>query len=165
MGSIQDDPGIGLVENIRVFSNLTLIVRKPDGSIRHVRQARNMKVYNTFNIMASILHNSPGDFSALTVNKFALGSGPSVASGDTTLSGEVATASRTIGRFSHDANAANWNLSWSMTAWTASTSVKTAAFFTSLTGGLMFLKTSFTDMTIMSQDTLNAAWLQSMASA
>lgn len=153
------------LDKMVLAGKLTLILRGPDGRIKAVRETQNMKVYNTFNIMASALCNDPATNTG-TACKLALGSGPDVASADTTLSGEIAVCgSRTIGRYSHDANAPNWNLSWSFTAQTASFSVGQAGVYTSITAGLLYLKATFARLTVMSQDLLNISWLQSLASA
>lgn len=143
-------------------SLVILEIRDPTGRLRQRRVSRNMKVYGTMNIIASAISNDPA--TQRTCNKIALGSAPDVVSADTALSGELAV-SRTYGRFSHDAGSAMWNLSASFTAWAASTSFYQAGILDSLTGGNLYLKTTFLQMTVMSQDILNVAWLQSLASA
>ena len=120
----------------------------------------NMKVYGTVNMIVSGVTNSAGIASAAYA---ALGSGPDVASADTTLSGEL--ISRTVGRLSHDANSPTWSLSWSFTDQAGSISIGQAAIYTSLTGGVMYLKATFARLTKNSQDVLNLAWTQSLASA
>ena len=150
------------LESLGICGIVTLILRAPDGRIKAVRHARNMKVYGTFNVLASAVAQGQG----LSACYLALGSGPDVASSDTALSVEITVCgSRTIGRYSHDANNPNWNLSWSFTANTTSFSTGQAGIFTSLTGGTLFLKATFARLSIMSQDLLQIAWLQSLASA
>lgn len=131
------------------------------GEVKAIRESRNMKVYGTFNLLISGVTASQGSSAVYC----ALGSGPDVASADTTISGEIAVAgSRTVGRVSHDANAPNWNLSWSFTAITTSTSIGQVGILTSATGGTLYLKASFARLTLNSQDLLYIAWLQSLAS-
>jgi len=150
------------IERFTVASRVTLVVRDGiTGKIKAVRTTKNMAVYGTFNVIASAVCNDPG--TNITCNKLGLGSGPDVESADTELSGE--TASRTIGRFSHDENAPQWNLSFSVSALAATISIRQAGIFTSLTGGVLYLKATFASLTVNSQDVLNVAWLQSLASA
>ena len=150
-----------LLENMVISGKVTIVVRRPDGTIRSIRETRkNMKVAGTMNLIASMMCNDAAQ--AATCNKFGMGSGPDVVSADTALSGEK--TSRTIGRFSHDAGAAQWNLSFSLTEWTESNSLYQAAIFNTLTGATMYLKATFLQMTVMSQDVLNCSWLQSISS-
>jgi len=150
------------LEKMVMGNTVTLVLRDREGHIKAIRKGHNMKVYGTMNIIASMLFNAPT--TDRTVNKLGLGSANGIASADTALSGEVGP-SRTLGRFSHDAGSAMWNLSWSQTAWAASTSIYQAGIFDSYTGGNLYLKTTFLQLTVMSQDILNVAWLQSLASA
>jgi hypothetical protein len=147
------------MEKMTLFGKLTLVLRGPDGRIKAVRSVPNMKVYGTFNVIASAV----GQGQTLSACYLGLGSGPDVASADTALSGEV--LSRTIGRYSHDANSPSWNLSFSFTDSPVTVSIGQAGILTSLTGGTLFLKATFARLTKMSQDLLNVAWLQSLASA
>ena len=147
------------IEKMTLFGKLTLVLRGPGGRIKAVRHVRNTKVYGTFNIMASALTGSTSKSCAI----LGLGSGPDVVSADTALSGEV--LSRTVGRYSHDANSPSWNLSFSFTDSPATVSIGQAGILTSLTGGVLYLKSSFARLTKHSQDLLNVAWLQSIASA
>lgn len=152
------------IEKMTLFGKLTLVLRGPDGRIKAVRHARNMKVYGTFNIMASAICGS----TTLSAVNLGLGCGPDVVSADTELSGEislVAAGNRTLGRYSHDANSPSWNLSFSLTDFTATVSIGQAGILTSLTGGVLYLKATFARLTKHSQDLLNVAWLQSLASA
>jgi len=149
------------MEKMVLYGKLTLVLRGPDGRIKAMRTVPNMKVYNTFNLLATIFGDSLG--LPKTINCLGLGSGPDVASSDTALSGEV--LSRTIGRYSHDANAPNWNLSFSFTDSPVTVSIGQAGILTSLTGGLLYLKATFARITKNSQDVLNVAYLQSLASA
>lgn len=147
------------IEKMTLFGKLSLVLRGPDGRIKAIRHARNMKVYGTVNIMASALAGSTSKSAAI----LGLGSGSDVVSADTALSGEV--LSRTGGRYSHDANSPSWNLSFSFTDSPATVSIGQAGILTSLTGGVLYLKASFARITKNSQDVLNVAWLQSLASA
>lgn len=148
-----------MIEKMTLFGKVTLVLRGPDGRIKAVRHAWNMKVYGTFNIMASAVAQGQ----TLSASYLGLGSGPDVASADTVLSGEV--LSRTVGRYSHDANSPSWNLSFSFTDSPATVSIGQAGILTSLTGGTLFLKATFARLTKHSQDVLNVAYLQSLASA
>lgn len=152
-------PPTSTMEKMTLFGKLMLVLRGPDGRIKAVRHARNTKVYGTFNVMASAICGSATKSAAF----LGVGSGPDVVSADTALSGEV--LSRTVGRFSHDANAEQWNLSFSFTDSPATVSIGQAGIFTSLTGNTLFLKATFARITKNSQDLLNVAWLQSFASA
>jgi len=157
-------PATTAIEKMTLFGGLKLVLRGPDGRIKAVRHVKNMKVYGTVNIIASAVAQGQ----TLSANKLGLGSGPSVASADTTLSGEisqVAAGNRTIGRYSHDANSPSWNLSFSFTDFPTTVSIGQAGILTSLTGGTLYLKASFSRITKNSQDVLNVAWLQSIASA
>ena len=147
------------IEKMTLFGKLTLVLRGPDGRIKAVRHVRNTKVYGTFNIMASALAGSTSKSCAI----LGLGSGPDVVSADTALSGEV--LSRTYGRYSHDANNPNWDLSFSFTDSPATVSIGQAGILTSLTGGTLYLKATFARLTKHSQDLLYVSWLQSLASA
>jgi hypothetical protein len=152
------------LDRFTISGKVILVLRDKDGNIKAVREATNMKVYGTFNIIASAVCNDPA--TNLTANKLALGSGQTVASSDTALEGESDALSRTIGRFSHDAGAPNWNLSWSVSGKVGTAVVVAqAGIFTSLTGGILYLKTTFATLTVGSTDVLNVAWLQSLASA
>lgn len=152
-------PAPAAIEKMTLFGGLTLVLRGPDGRIKAVRRVRNMKVYGTVNIIASAVAQGQ----TLSASYLGLGSGPDVASADTTLSGEV--LSRTVGRYSHDANSPSWNLSFSFTDSPATVSIGQAGILTSYTGGTLFLKASFARITKNSQDVLNVAWLSSLASA
>lgn len=152
------------IEKMTLFGGLTLVLRGPDGRIKAVRRVKNMKVYGTVNIMASAVAQGQ----TLSASYLGLGSGPDVVSADTALSGEisiVAAGNRTVGRYSHDANSPSWNLSFSFTDFSVTVSIGQAGILTSLTGGTLYLKASFARITKNSQDLLNVAWLQSIASA
>ena len=148
---------VGLAHN----SDILLVLRDGrTGEMRDFRRIQNMKVYGTVNMLISGVTNSTQAGSAVYAG---LGSGPSVASADTTLSGEL--LSRTVGRLSHDANSPTWSLSFSWTDSASSVSIGQVGLFTSYTGGLLYLKASFARLTKNSQDVLNIAWTQSLASA
>lgn len=152
------------IEKMTLFGKLTLVLRGPDGRIKAVRHAQNHKVYGTFNIMASAICNS----TTLSAVNLGLAEGVSVQSSDTTLTTEislVAAGNRTLGRYSHAADTPNWNLSFSFTDFDTTVSVAQAGIYTSLTGGVLYLKATFAILTKHSQDVLNVAWLQSIASA
>lgn len=152
------------MEKMTLFGKLSLVLRGPDGRIKAIRHAKNMKVYGTFNVMASNVTEGAG----LSARYCGLGSGPSVASSDTALSGEislVAAGNRTVARYSHDANSPSWNLSFSFTDFDTTVSIGQAGILTSLTGGTLYLKATFARITKNSQDVLNVAWLQSVSSA
>lgn len=152
------------IEKMTLFGKLSLVLRGPDGRIKAVRHAHNHKVYGTFNVMASAICGS----TTLSAVNLGLGSGTTVASADTDLEGEislVADGNRTLGRYSHDADAPQWNLSFSFTDFDTTVSIGQAGIFTSLTGGVLYLKATFALLTKHSQDLLNVAWLQSLASA
>jgi len=153
-------PAAAAIEKMTLFGGLKLVLRGPDGRIKAVRHVKNMKVYGTVNMIASGVTLGQGTLSATYLG---LGSGPGVASADTTLSGEA--LSRTLGRYSHDANSPSWNLSFSFTDSPATVSIGQAGILTSLTGGTLYLKASFARITKNSQDVLNVSWLQSLASA
>jgi len=146
------------IEKMTLFGKLSLVLRGPDGRIKAVRHIHNHKVIGTFNIMASAICGS----ASLSAVNLGLGSGPDVVSTDTALSGEV--LSRTVGRYSHDANNPNWNLSFSFTDSPDTVSIGQAGILTSLTGGTLFLKATFARITKQSQDLLNISWLSSIAS-
>lgn len=147
------------IEKMTLFGKLMIVLRGPDGRIKAVRHARNMKVYGTFNVMASAVCGSASKSAAF----LGLGEDDEVESADTDLTTEV--LSRTVGRFSHDANNEQWNLSFSFTDSPATVSIGQAGIFTSLTGNTLFLKATFARITKHSQDLLNVAWLSSIASA
>lgn len=155
------------IDKLTMHGQVTLVVRRPDGSIRDMRISQsNMKIIGTMNIIASAICNDPAT-NAGTCNKLALGTGDGVVSTDTALTGEIGAGclSRTLGRYSHDSGSAMWNLSWSITAWSYSDSIGQAGIFTSITGGSLYLKATFAHVIVNSQDTLSVAWLQSLASA
>lgn len=152
------------IEKMTLFGGLKMVLRGPDGRIKAVRHVTNMKVYGTFNIIASAVAQGQ----TLSAVYLGLGSGLTVASADTALEGEVsqvAAGNRTIGNYSHDANNPNWNLSFSFTDFGTTVSIGQAGILTSLTGGTLFLKATFAVITKNSQDVLNVAWLSSLASA
>lgn len=153
------------IEKMTLFGGLKLVLRGPDGRIKAVRNVKNMKVYGTVNMIASGVTLGQGTLSATYLG---LGSGLTVASADTALEGEVsqvAAGNRTIGAYSHDANSPSWNLSFSFTDFPTTVSIGQAGILTSLTGGTLYLKATFAVVTKNSQDVLNVAWLQSLASA
>lgn len=158
-----DDDNMSSLDKLVHVGKVKLVVRRPDGSIRAVREVKsNAKVYTTIDIIAS-LANDPGTLR--TVNKLGLGTATEWATADTTLTGEV-EPSRTSGLYSHDAvGSFSWNLSWSQTVWSVTHSLGQAGIFDSLTGGNLYLKATFTKVTVMSQDILYVTWLQSLASA
>lgn len=142
-------------------SDILIVLRDGrTGEMRDFRRVQNMKVYGTVNMLVSGVTNSTGTQSAVYG---ALGSGPDVASADTTLSGEV--LSRTVGRLSHDANSPTWSLSFSWTDSATSVSIGQCGILASYTGGILYLKATFARLTKNSQDVLNIAWTQSLASA
>lgn len=151
-------PVSAAMEKMTLFGKLKLVLRGPDGRIKAVRDIKNMKVYGTVNIIASAVAQGQ----TLSACYLGLGSGLTVASADTVLEGEK--LSRTIGRYSHDANSPSWNLSFSFTDSPATVSIGQAGILTSLTGGILYLKATFALITKNSQDVLNVAWLQSIAS-
>lgn len=118
-----------------------------------------MKVYGTVNLIVSGVMGG----GAKSCVYAGLGSGETVASADTTLEGEQ--LSRTIGRLSHDANSPTWSLSFSWSGPTGSVSIAQIGIFTSYTGGILYLKATFSRLTKNSQDLVNVAWTQSLASA
>lgn len=157
-------PPAAALERMTLFGKLSLVLRGPDGRIKAVRHAKNMKVYGTFNVIASNVTEGAG----LSARYGAVGEGTSVASADTALDAEisqVAAGNRTIGLYSHDANSPSWNLSFSFTDFPTTCSIGEAGILTSLTGGTLYLKATFAVITKNSQDVLNVAWLQSLASA
>lgn len=150
------------IERMAHASKVLIVVRGPDGRIRDIREGLNMKVYNTMNIIASMVANDPG--TARTCNKLGIGeSAGTLTSADTALNSE--TVSRTYGRFSHDAGSAMWNLSASFTAFANTVTLREIAILDSLTGGNLYLKVTFAALQVSSQDTLAVSFTQSLSSA
>lgn len=149
---------VGLVQARTQFINgrAFFIVTGPDGRIKQIVEAPNMMVQGGRDLLASNLGQSDTDPGAQWL---ALGTGQSVASDDTTLTGELSIAgSRVKACFSHVAGSYNWTLKATWAGLAASRTFFQAGALISATDGQLFAKLSFDSVAVASQDTLTVKW-------
>ena len=154
-------------------STIRLVVRDGfTGEIKAIRETRNAKLLDTYNLLYTSLIAGAGTKSIVWLG---LGTDEDWATGDNTLTGEIGadgdTGGRTAPRVSHDADSERWSLSWSYSEGSKTHSIAQAGIWNTNTGTdavagcLLFLKATFARLTLNTQDVLNIAWTQSIASA
>ena len=143
-----------------IHGRLFMIVSDPSGRVREVREVPNLYVQQGRDLMASCMGQSAGSPGAQYIG---LGTGQSVASDDTALTGEA--VSRVKACFSHSSGSANWTLKATWAGIEATTTFFQAGVFTSATGGALFAKATFDSLVVNSQDTLTIRWTFSISLA
>lgn len=153
-------------------STLRLVLRDGiTGEIKAIRESRNAKLLDTYNLIFTSLCAAAGTKSLVWLG---FGTDEDWATGDNTLTGEIGadggTGGRTAPRVSHDADSERWSLSWSYSEGSKTHSIAQAGIWntgtgTDAAGGFLFLKATFARLTLNTQDVLNVAWTQSIASA
>lgn len=143
-----------------IHGKLFLIVTQ-NGQVKQVREVPNLYVQQGRDLMASAMGQSGGSPGAQWM---ALATGQSVASDDTTLTGEYAQApSRIKACYSHVAGSGNWTLKATWAGLFSSATFFQAGVLASATGGALFAKASFDSLVVASQDTLTMRWTFSIS--
>lgn len=144
--------------NVHLDNWVTITARHADGSVFAVRHVHNLVTNAGFDLISSAVSNTaaqPAAANYIAVTNTAI----TPASGDTTLSGEIASngLTRAQGTYAHTGGQQTYTVSKVFTA-TGTQASQATGLFNAASVGTMAYEATYTQVTVNSGDTLTVTW-------